>query len=179
MPVSANHVSLTTVLVFAALFAWRIYRRIGRLIKRQRFHPRRSWTAVIFFPVLALVLLAGSLAYPLNMGAEFAGIVIGVGLAVYGLRLTRFENIPEGLYYTPNAHIGIALSLLLAGRVIYRIIQLYGSSDGFTQPPTMAVRSPFTLLILGTLVGYYVWYAIGLIRWHRAAVSPDSSLPIS
>lgn len=174
MSVPANHIPLTTTLTIGALVVWRVYRRIGKMISRQQFHPTRSWLSVIFWPLLAMALLAESLAYPANAAAELSGIVVGVGLAIYGLRLTKFENLPEGLYYTPNAHIGILLSLLFAGRVAYRMVQLYGSSDGFTEPPATFVHSPVTLLILGTLVGYYVWYAIGLIRWHRSQVAPDS-----
>ena len=34
-------------------------------------------------------------------------------------------------------------------------------------------RSPLTLAIFGTLAGYYVAYAIGLIRWaRRVAATP-------
>ncbi len=174
MPAPTNHISLTTTLIIGALIAWRLYRRIGKLVSRQPFHPRRSWSSVILFPLLAIFLLVGSLAYPLNIEAELVGIAIGVGLAVYGLRLTKFENQPDGLYYTPNAHIGIALSLLFAGRVAYRMIQLYGSSNGLSEPSAAFVSSPITLLIFGTLVGYYVWYAIGLIRKHRSLIASDS-----
>ena len=171
MPAPTNHLSLVTTLIIVVLITWRLYRRISRLVGRQVFHSRRSWTSVILFPLFAVLLLAGSLAYPLNVEAEFAGIVIGVGLAVYGLRLTRFEHQPDGLYYTPNAHIGIALSLLFAGRIVYRMVQLYESSNGLSAPPATVVSSPVTLLIFGTLVGYYVWYAIGLIRKHRSLIS--------
>ncbi|MES1195748.1 MAG: hypothetical protein ABUL58_02270, partial [Steroidobacter sp.] len=135
MPAPTNHISLTTTLIIGVLIAWRLYRRIGKLVGRQPFHPGRSWSSVILFPLFAILLLVGSLAYPLNIEAEFAGIAIGVALAVYGLRLTRFENQPDGLYYTPNAHIGIALSLLFAGRVVYRMIQLYGSPNGLSDQP--------------------------------------------
>ena len=38
---------------------------------------------------------------------------------------TKFEVTPQGMFYTPNAHIGIALSLLFVGRVIYRMVVLY------------------------------------------------------
>ena len=30
-------------------------------------------------------------------------------------------------------------------------------------------RSPLTLIIFGTMAGYYAWYAIGVLRW-RASV---------
>jgi hypothetical protein len=82
------------------------------------------------------------------------------------LRLTKFERAPEGLFYTPNAHIGIALSLLLVGRILWRVGQVYaGIATGGT--PADFARTPLTLVIFGTMAGYYVRYAIGLIAWRR------------
>jgi hypothetical protein len=95
-------------------------------------------------------------------------VAIGIGLAVYGLRVTRFESTPSGLYYTPSAHIGVALSLLVVARVAYRLFQSYAATAGFTEPPASLVRSPLTLLLVGTLAGYYAWYALGLLRWRRS-----------
>ena len=151
-----------------ALVAWRLYGRTRRLLQRQLFHSRRSWFNVIFFPALFVVLGLASRSQSLGVAAGLAGFLIGVGLAMYGLRLTKFEETTEGLYYTPNAHIGIALSLLLAGRVAYRFYQVYGPSAASAQPAQDFTRSPLTLLIFGTLAGYYAWYALGLIRRQRA-----------
>ena len=44
----------------------------------------------------------------------------GVGLVWWELRLTKFKKSAAGYFYTPNAHIGIALSLLLVARLGYR-----------------------------------------------------------
>jgi hypothetical protein len=91
--------------------------------------------------------------------------------------MTRCEKTPQGLFYTPNAHLGIALSLLLVGRIIYRFIQVYSAtgSAGAAQQVNYTT-TPLTLLIFGTLAGYYFTYAAGLLRWQResakSAVSP-------
>ena len=162
----------TTLLVpaaIAALVGWRLYSRIKRMVGRQRLSKVRPWVTVSVFPVLALLLGVGSLSHPHAALALVAGFVAGAALGVYGLRLTKFEQTPLGLFYTPSAHLGIALSLLLIARIGYRAAQLYlapgatalaGGSGAFA-------RSPLTLLIFGTLVGYYVTYAIGLLRWRR------------
>jgi hypothetical protein len=97
---------------------------------------------------------------------------------VYGLRLTKFEQTAQGLFYTPNAHLGIALSLLFIGRLIYRAFQIYLSVGN----PSLHdfTRSPLTLAIFGTLAGYYVTYAIGLLRWrYRAARNPAPTVKAS
>jgi hypothetical protein len=173
MATPAPHLPLAALLGIGALVAWRLYRRAHKLIMRQHFSPRRSRMSLIFFPLLILLFLAGSYTHPLAVAAELGGVLIGVGLAVYGLRHTKYENTAEGLYYTPNAHIGIALSILLAGRVAYRFFQMYVSTAAFAQPPQDFARSPLTLLIFGTTAGYYAWYALGLIRWHRSASKPE------
>ena len=171
----APHLPLAALLGIGALVAWRLYRRAHKLIMRQHFSLRRSRMSLIFFPLLLLLFLYSSYTHPVAVAAELGGVLIGVVLAIYGLRHTKYENTAEGLYYTPNAHIGIALSLLLAARVAYRFFQMYASTAAYAQPPQDFARSPLTLLIFGTTAGYYAWYALGLIRWQRsvAAASPS------
>lgn len=167
MATPAPHLPIAALVALGGVVAWRLYGRTRKLLQRQLFHPRRSRFNVIFFPVLGVVVLITSYSNPLAVAAELAGVLLSVGLAVYGLRLTKFEETSEGLYYTPNAHIGIALSLLLAGRIAYRFYQLYGPAAASAQPAQDFTRSPLTLLIFGTLAGYYAWYALGLIRRGR------------
>jgi hypothetical protein len=84
------------------------------------------------------------------------------------LRLTRFERTAQGLFYIPNAYLGSALSLLLVGRILYRLSELYVGGLPPAGVPADFARSPVTLAIFGTLAGYYVAYAIGLLLWRRA-----------
>jgi len=159
--------SALVVVGIAALIAWRMYSRMRRLIGRQRLSKVRPWLSVTLFPALVLLLGFAALANPEGIAALAAGLVAGAALGTWGLKLTRFERTPEGLFYTPNMHLGIALSLLLAGRILYRLGQVYlGVSAGGTSIDF--ARSPITLVIFGTLAGYYVRYAIGLIAWRRA-----------
>ena len=171
----ASHFPLVFSLGIGLLIAWRLYARIRRFVGRQQFRPRRARFSVVFFPVLLLLLLAGSVHQPERALPELVGVAIGIALAVYGLRLTKFEDTPTGLYYTPSAHIGIALSLLLVARVAYRLVQVYLSSSSIVGPPVASLHSPLTLLVLGTLGAYYAWYALGLLRRYG---SPGPAAPL-
>jgi hypothetical protein len=168
-----GHPSLLVSLLIGAFVIWRFYSRIRRMVVRQKFSRVRPWITVSIFPLLLVLFAATSLAHPEGLATLLGGTAAGVGLGVYGLRLTRFENTPDGLYYTPNAHLGIALSVLLIGRLGYRAMQMSAAGGaGWQQSGAFgpgSAGSPVTLLIFGALAGYYVTYAAGLIRWDRSA----------
>jgi hypothetical protein len=170
------HPSLLVYVGLGALVAWRMYSRMRRVIGRQQFHKNRPWITIVLFALLFGLLMFSSLAQPMNAVALVAGVACGSALGVVGLRLTKFEQTPEGLFYTPSAHLGIALSLLLFGRVAYRMYQTYALADQASATGMNAVtNSPLTLVIFATLAGYYVTYAIGLLRWHRRVVRGTGS----
>jgi len=169
----------SSVLIFiavVALLAWRMYSRIRRVIGRQHLSPRRPWVTVVLFPVLILLLGRSAFASSAATFGLIAGIGIGTALGFYGLQLTKFERTSEGLFYTPNAHIGVALSVVLVVRIVYRLGQtLLG---GPPPPPGQLVYGPLTLTMLGTMAGYYVTYAIGLLKWsRRVAGEPPGPSP--
>jgi hypothetical protein len=159
------------------LVAWRLYARLKRLIARQKFSPRRPWITVVFFPILLLSLAMSPTTTTMSLAALAVSVAVGVGLGVYGNRLTKFERTAEGLFYTPNAHIGIALTALFAARIVYRFLQIYWLDSTITsRPPAELYSSPLTLAIFGTMAGYYVSYAIGLLMWKRRVdASPEGA----
>ncbi|MCE9658392.1 MAG: hypothetical protein K8R60_07515 [Burkholderiales bacterium] len=160
----------TTLLLpagIAALVGWRLYSRVKRMVGRQRLSKVRPWLTLGLFPLLVALLLVGSLSHPYVALALVGGVGAGSVLGSYGLRLTKFEQTPLGLFYTPNVHLGIALSALFIARVGYRAAQLYFAPGPLQEGSTAFARSPLTLLIFGTLAGYYIAYAIGLLRWRR------------
>ena len=169
MPTSID-THLLTVLLVVALVAWRVYARIRRAVGRQRLSTVRPWVTVVVFPLIAVLVLLTSFLHPMTGAALVAGAAVGIGLGLYGTRLTRFEVTPAGLFYTPNAHLGIALSLLLVLRLGYRFVMLQMNAQQFDPQSMQLGSSPLTMAIFGTLAGYYVTYAIGLLRW-RAQVS--------
>jgi hypothetical protein len=149
------------------LIGWRIYRRVRRNVGRQKSRAWRHWAGAILFPLLLAMLALAAITRPLAEAALVAGAIGGMGLGIWGIRLTRFERTAEGFFYTPNAYLGIGLSLLLVGRVVYRMWELYMIEGTWaTQPPDIT-RSPLTLAIVGLVAGYYAAYAIGLLRWRR------------
>ena len=154
------------VVVMIPLIAWRLYRRVRGMIGRQTSRMRRHWTAAIFFPVIALLVALGALFHPEALASLGAGIAVGIGLAVWGLRLTRFEHTAQGFFYTPNAHIGIALSVLFATRIVWRLFEMQ-SITGQGVAPQHFAANPLTLAIFGALAGYYTAYAVGLLRWRH------------
>jgi hypothetical protein len=165
-------------LIIVPLVAWRAYSRIKRNIGRQPLSKVRPFITIGIFPLLAVLLGWQALGHsrPELLYALAGGIVGGAVLGYYGIRHTRFEVTPQGLFYTPNAHIGIALSVLFMGRLLYRMFVMY-SSNPYAQPATNDfAASPLTLGIFGLLAGYYVTYAIGLTRW-RLSVESSASNP--
>lgn len=154
------------LLILVPLVAWRLYARFRRLVGRQRLSRLRPWVSLTLFPALLAVLLwlgHGRLETLAWLGGALAA---GGLLARYGLSRTVFEASPGGLYYTPHAPLGIALSALFAGRILYRVYEL------ISHGPAAAdfAHSPLTLAVFGLLAGYYVTYAIGLVRWRMSYV---------
>jgi hypothetical protein len=143
---------------------WRVYQRIKRLMVRQRSQPWRHRVAVILFPVLMVLLGVNALANPLALAGMAAGIAAGAALGVLGLRRTTYERIGGACFYTPDAHIGVLVSMLFLGRLLYRGYEFYMLAPAQQQDFS---SSPLTLMVFGVLAGYYTMYAAGLLRWRK------------
>ena len=162
----------TPSLIFVAivpLILWRLYSRYKRLTSRQKSRAWRHWMAIIFFPAILALLAVTSLVRPLAEASLAGGIVIGVLLSHFGLRSTLFEATPEGVYFTPNARIGLALMALLVMRIAWRFYEMWGIPLATRQAQMQDfTRSPLTLVIVGMLLSYYAAYAVGILRWRHA-----------
>ena len=162
----ASNANLVPALVLPFL-AWRIYRRFHRNVGRQVLHPRRLITGIVIFALIAVLLLAVCAFSPRLLAGLGGGLALGLPLAWWGLSLTRFEIDDTGRrFYTPNTYIGVALTLLLAGRVLYRVGVLYFSDPAVTAAAPTFMQSPLTLLLIGVTSGYYIAYNAGVLR-HR------------
>ena len=160
--------TLIPLLALLPLIAWRMYARIRRMVGRQRLSKVRPWVTLVVFPLVLALLGLLAWGHPAQFAWLGAGVTLGALLGVAGLKLTRFEATAEGLFYTPNAHLGIALSLLLVARIVYRLGQAFLLDMTDPRAADDFVRSPFTLVIFGLLAGYYIAYAVGLLRWRFA-----------
>lgn len=153
------HQPMMFYLAFGGLMAWSIYRRVRRNIGRQQLRPRRAIVRLVILCLASVLICLTGLVFPRTLLGFGGGLVCGAALGFVGLKLTRFETTEEGHFYTPDTRIGVALSLLLVGRILYRMMT---NQISFTpgQPPPQP--SPLTFIIIGLTIGYYVVYSIGL-----------------
>jgi hypothetical protein len=157
--------------VVAPLIVWRLYARMRRNFGRQPIRPKRMWTRVaILAAVIVLFSLAG-LRSTLLVEGWAAGLLGGATLGIVAVRFTRFEIDGTNDCYVPNPWIGLALTALLLGRLLYRFMALYPQMTQAAAGGYAAYqRSPLTLAIFGLLVGYYIAYYAGLLLHHRRAL---------
>ncbi|MES2315935.1 MAG: hypothetical protein V4631_00440 [Pseudomonadota bacterium] len=139
--------------------------RVKRLTVRQKSRPWRHWAAAVLFPVMLVVLAVMFAAKPVILAGIAAGTIVGSLLALVALSRTGFEHTDGDYFYTPYAPIGIGIAMLFIARLVYRGYEYfaYGPQD----MPQFG-SSPMTMVIFGLLAGYYVTYAIGLLRWRAA-----------
>jgi hypothetical protein len=173
---------LVTPYLIAALVIFGLYRRMRRSFGRQRVTEGRMWLRIGILTVITVVVAAGTVAaHNLEvLGGLAAGIACGAVLGYVGLRHTKFEITSGGRYYTPHTYMGLAVTALFVGRLIYRFLSVY---DG-TMPAGAAARgfgayqaNPLTLAVFGLLVGYYVLYYLGVLQRTRVGPAPVSPLP--
>jgi len=150
-----------TTIFIGALLAWGIYRRVRRNIGRQPLRPVRMIISLVILSLVSMLMFSLLLEHTAALLGLGGGIVLGVGLGLVGLKLTKFETNDQGHFYTPNTHIGLALSVLFIGRVLYRQWALHNGTVAASQPQLF--QSPLTLFILGLNLGYGFAYYTGLL----------------
>jgi hypothetical protein len=159
--------------ILLPLFAFSLYRRVRRNIGRQ---PLRATQLKVRIAILMMVtlLITTSLARGADLLLWLAlGAAGGSALALWGVQLTRFESSPQGIFYTPNAYLGIAVSLLLIARIVYRIVQM-GPSLQSPQAMSIYAGTPMTMGLFGLVIGYYLAYCAGLL-WRASHVATSAA----
>lgn len=164
--------SAIMLLVAIPLIVWRLYARMRRLVGKQRSSLTRHWIVALFFPIIVVMLAIANRASPLGLGGLLAGVCCGVALAIWGLKLTKFEQTDDQFFYTPNAQIGIAIILLFVARLSYRLFEMVTLTGGDAHAAGVSfTRSPLTTVTFGVLAGFYCCYSIGLVRWRKSTAA--------
>ncbi|MEH6418113.1 hypothetical protein [Pseudomonas sp. CGJS7] len=91
-----------------------------------------------------------------------AGLLAGAALGALGLGLTRFEDEPRGLFYTPNRWLVLGLTLVVAARIGFGLWQTAHAWDEGHHD--WLSRQGSLLAVGGLLLGYYQIYTLGLRR---------------
>lgn len=162
---------LVTPYLLAALIVWALYRRMRRSFGRQRVQDGRMWVRMGVLTLLAALIGVGVGRDAEVLSALLAGIACGALLGYIGLRYTKVEVTAQGRFYTPHAYIGLAVTALFVGRLLYRFLGVYnGMVPVGTAGQSLAAyyqHNPFTLAVFGTVVGYYVLYYAGILQRTR------------
>ena len=157
--------SFVTITIVLAL----LYRRFRRNFGRQKLRP-----GYLIFRMVLLCVVGVLLLIPTFFSTELAvvtivGVAIGVGLALWAAKHTRFLREDGVLYYLPHTYAGMVVSALFLGRIIYRFVVVSQSQYSVaTMDPNMGpgglggyssiYHNPVTRLVFFILIGYYVYY---------------------
>ena len=175
--------NLATTAAVTAIVAFGIYRRVRRTIGRQTLTANRQ---IIRMAIFVLVCAAVSVTTfrqhglpPVSVAYIVSGLVVGAAVGWFALRHTVFEATPAGYFYTPHLYIGIAVTALFIGRILYRMALVYSAVNAAgSGTPSAPDNGPLTLGILFLTAFYYIVYCTGLLRWLRKAQrTADATLP--
>src|SRR5215469_12126548 len=122
---SPDHIVGTLVSFGIILFF--IYRRFRRNFGRQKLRPGRLKFRIWVLGIVGLLLLVPAFFSPLRALATAVGLGIGVSLALWAAKHTRFEKQDDTLYYIPHTYTGMVVTALFLGRLLYKIVFLSSS----------------------------------------------------
>ncbi len=160
--------SITTLalLVLTPLLVWRVYNRIKARMTRQRSIVSRHYTGVLVFGAMILVPLVQLFGNPASLAALLLGAALGTGWSMWAIKRTRFEDTPQGYYFTPPARLGILMAMILVARILYLGVEIY-ANQGKGIPAPRLTDDPITMLCVGLTAGYFAYYSAALLLWRR------------
>jgi hypothetical protein len=175
------HSKLIIPVLVVALLAWRIYVRMRRTFGRQRVQPRRLRARITLLGVIGALLLVAAGHDAWTFGGICAGSACGALLALLGLRHTRFEATADGRFYTPHTYIGLAVTALFFGRLIYDLLQFSHDAGALSAlhgaGPGPNPYNPVTLALSGAFIAYYLAYYLGVLRCSLQAARDAPVVP--
>lgn len=162
---------LLPLLILLLLALWLVLWPVALWLRYRSGHARRralAWVVAInaWSLLLSAGLFLGSawlLAHWVDSALAYAagGLATGLVVGCIGLGLTRFEVMPVGLFYTPNRWLVLALTLIVAARIVASMIrmwQAWGAEPHIAWLP----QQGGLLAVAGLLLGHYLAYAWGL-----------------
>ena len=167
-----------TPFIIGALIIFAIYRRVRRNFGPQPVRQRALMIRAALLAVIGAISLFFCARDLSLLTAIAGGVAAGVLLGTVGLRHTQFQIRDEGRFYIPHTYIGLFVTSLFLFRIVARYVSFRSNSmagAGMPQDPLTAYRNPLTLAVLGVLVGYYVYYNIGVLirsRGHLSSIAP-------
>jgi hypothetical protein len=174
------HIPAWGLWFFVPLFAIRVVFRLRRFLSYQALtvsHELCGSGLLVLGVIGTAVAAAEERSSVLSLSV---GLAAGAAVGLWGLRLARFDKRADGVFFQPNPYLGTALSVLLLGRIGWRLLNGPANVDGWT--PAEFVRNPSTMFLFGLFAAHYLIFAFGLLRRARrshagirvgGAVRPD------
>jgi hypothetical protein len=133
----------------------------------------RRWVASL--NLVAIFLSAGLFLYvaaitsfwvPDALRYSLFGLMGGCLLGLLGLALTRWEETPKALHYTPNRWLILIITLAVTARLLYGIWRIWHAwrASGSDTSWLEAAGVAGSLAVGAIVLGYYVTYLAG-VRW--------------
>ncbi len=169
----SGHYSWIAIVAIVAVVAFILYRRGRRLIGHQRFHQRRITVRAVILAAAAVLFLV-QYAHRTDPMLEYAsaagGALVGFVIGFVALRFTQMGRDENGVWYVPNLYLGIGLVALLIARFVYEYVvifpqikkQMAAASAAHGVVPVLPAQ-PMLHGILFLVIGYYVFYYLGLL----------------
>ena len=137
-------------------------RRLGR-----RWVATLNLVMIVFSAVLFLYVAAiTSFWVSDTFRYSLVGLMGGCLLGLLGLALTRWEQMPQALYYTPNRWLILIITFAVTARLLYGVWRiLHGWRTSGSDTSWLDTAGIAGSLALGAIIlGYYVTYSAG-VRW--------------
>jgi hypothetical protein len=138
----------------------------------------RKWVATLNLLMLALsvalFLWAAAITsfwVPDALRYSLFGLIGGGILGLLGLVLTRWEETPRALYYTPNRWLILLITLAVTTRLLYGLWRIWHAWR-MSGPDTSWLASAGvagSMAVGAVLLGYYLTYSAG-VRWRLRRV---------
>lgn len=165
---------LIPLLVLVMVLLWALLLPVA-LIQRYRYGKSRrraiGWAIALnvfasFVSLLLFFFSAWIAAHWIADATVYAavGVALGLLLGAAGLALTRFETEAGTLYYTPNRWLVLGLTLIVAARLGFGLVQALHLWGEQAARGAWLSRQGGLLAVGGTMLGYYLSYAFGLRR---------------
>ena len=152
--------------------------RIGTARRQARPWVASLHVALTIFSVLCFFAGAAITAIwvPHALSGAATGVILGTGLGLVGLALTRWEPTAATLHYTPNRWLVLVVTFMVAARVVYGFWRSWQAAQAGLHGThvVLAFGIPESLAVGGAVIGYYIAYAWGVrrrvLRWQRRPV---------
>lgn len=164
---------LGVVALWALLLPFAILQRYRHGTARRLAQPWIVKANAWLLAVSALLFLAGAWIGARWIDAALShaaiGLAAGMALGLLGIRISRFEATPRGLYYTPRRWLVFGITALLAVRIAIGLWQAWLYWRPATPDVVSAIAPALAghatvLAVAGLLLGYYLGYTLGLRR---------------